>query len=109
MQGESRKETEMIQNKRSENRIFEVGKHEIDILGAKVEYRLFCEYKDRFQGYEVEIKRGDEMETCYLGEDFLSVAVLYAELVKGEVLPYSLPEIVEDFLADKKIYREKSE
>ena len=99
----------MIQYKRSENRIFEVGKHENEILGTRVEYRLFCESGDRCQGYQVEIKRGDEAEICYLGEDFLSVVVLYAELVKGEVLPYSLPEIVEDFLTDKKIYREKSE
>lgn len=92
-----------------ENQTTEIGSHERVVLGSTICYKLFLDQKTARVGYRIRICREDEQAECFFGEDFLSVAVLFAELVRGEVLPYSLEEIAEDFLSSQKIYREKSE
>lgn len=94
---------------KNEKQIFELGNHERFVLGTRVCYRMLCDRDSEREGYRIEISRGEETESCYLGEDFLSIVVLFAELIRGEVLPYSLPEIAEDFLSGEKIYQDKSE
>lgn len=99
----------MIQRKTMENQVTEIGSHERFVLGSKICYKLFLDKQGDCVGYRIRICREEEQAESFFGEDFLSVAVLFAELVRGEVLPYSLEEIAEDFLLSEKIYREKSE
>ena len=86
----------------------EIGTCERYVLGEKTTYRLLLDKTDEQIGYRIEIVRGEESAQCFLGEDFLSVAVLFAEIVRGEVFPYSLEEISEDFRKCQKIYRDKN-
>lgn len=98
----------MIQQKRTENQTVEIGSHDRYVLGSKISYKLFLDKNADRVGYRVGIFRGEEQAQSFLGEDFLSVAVVFAEIVRGEVLPYSLEEIAEDFRKNEKIYRDKS-
>lgn len=93
---------------KSRDRAVEIGNCERFVLGEKICYKLFLDPRGELVGYRISICRGEESATCYLGEDFLGVAVLFAEIVRGEVLPYSLEEIAEDYRNGEKIYREKS-
>ena len=97
----------MIGQKSMENQVTEIGNHERSVLGDKICYKLFLDKCGEHAGYRVSIRRGEEQADSYLGEDFLSVAVLFAEIVRGEVLPYSLEEIAEDYRKSEKFYREK--
>ena len=86
----------------------EIGTCERYVLGEKTTYRLLLDKMDEQIGYRIEIARGKDSAQSLLGEDFLSVAVLFAEIVRGEVFPYSLEEIAEDFRKNAKIYRDKN-
>ena len=86
----------------------EIGRHERFVLNKRTEYKLFRGvYGDRV-GYLIGIARDGEAEKVFVGEDFLGVAVLFAEIVRGAVLPYTLEEIAEDFQKEEKIYRDKN-
>ena len=74
-----------------------VGIHERFVLGKRTEYSLFMGRDGDRIGYLIGIARDGESEKVFVGEDFLGAAVLFAEIVRGEVFPYSLVEIVEDF------------
>ena len=75
----------------------EIGNCERMILGQRVSYKLYLENKSNKARYAIAIRRGEEYVNNDFGEDFLSVAILFTEIVNGEVLPYSLEEISEDF------------
>ena len=86
----------------------EIGGHERFVFGKRIQYKLFrCVYGDR-AGYLIGVTWDGEAEKVFVGEDFLGVAVLFAEIVRGDVLPYTLAEIVEDFQKEEKIYRDKN-
>lgn len=86
----------------------QIGGHERFVLGQRTDYTLFLNREGTRVGYRIGIARGEESANEYVGEDFLGVAVLFAEIVRGEVLPYSLAEITEDFRNGEKIYRDKN-
>lgn len=86
----------------------EIGSHERFVLGKRTEYKLFRGVCNDRVGYLIGISRDGESEKTFVGEDFLGVAVLFAQIVRGEVLPYTLAEIAEDFRKEEKIYSDKN-
>ena len=98
----------MVGQTSKETQVTEIGTHERTVLGDTICYKLFWDEREGQVGYWISICRGEEQAEGFLGEDFLSVAVLFTEIVRGEVLPYSLAEIVEDYRGGEKFYGEKS-
>lgn len=98
----------MINRDSTEKKNVEIGHCERYVLGEPVIYSLFMSRDGERNGYRIGICRGEETAMDFVGEDFLSVVVLFTEIVRGEVFPYSLEEIIRDFRGHEKIYRDKS-
>ena len=86
----------------------EIGAHERFVLGKRTRYMLFMGRDGDCVGYLIGIKREGESVEAFVGEDFLSAVVLFEKIVHGDVLPYSLPEIAEDFQKGEQIYQDKN-
>ena len=81
----------------------EVGCYEKQIQGRKVTYSLLKKSDDNGARYGVCIFDQKERESCYLSGDLFSSVSFLEMLVRGDVFPYSLHELVEDFWSTQKI------
>lgn len=89
--------------KKNEESMLEIGRYEKQLLGRLVIYSLFVKEKDGERTYGICISCGEERESCILNGDLFLCVDLLRRIVNGDVFPYSLYELVEDFWAEQKI------
>ena len=83
--------------------VVEVGRYEKQIQGRTVAYSLLKKNDGDGVRYGVCIFDQKERESCYLSGDLFASVAFLEMLVKGDVFPYSLGELVEDFWNMQKI------
>ncbi len=92
-------------NRSSEIKMTEIGRIEKTLLGESVIYSFFVRDGEGNRQYAISIAGGGERESCFLGVDLFPAIAFFQKIVEGEVFPYSLSELVEDFWQES----EKSE
>ena len=80
--------------------LLEIGHYEKQLLGRSVIYQLFMEEKNGVKTYGVRLSCDKEAESFRLNQDLFSCVSFLKKLVDGNVFPYSLCELVEDFLTE---------
>jgi len=68
-----------------------------EILGFSTEYSLWVEFDCSQPHYRIRVERGAESSSCDVGEGLINAVHFFEAVVNGEVFPYSLTEIAEDF------------
>ena len=91
-----------------EGQLVEVGHYEKALPGGIVVYSLLTRAERGKRQYAISVSRGAERESCILGFDLFSAVSFFKKIVEGEVFPYSLSELVEDFWQEMKKYDEES-
>lgn len=69
-------------------------------LGREREYALFCSGVDG-DCFRISVKEHGEVATGEVRGSFAEAAVLFDRIVRGEVAPYVLGEILDDFMREK--------
>ena len=78
----------------------EVGYAFRETSAGRIEYRLFRQNSES-ESFWLGIKRGDSCEGGFLTGSLSEVALLFEKTVCGEVPPYILSEILEDYSKEK--------
>ena len=86
--------------KQEDKTMLEIGRCEKEILGEMVVYSLFMKRENHIKTYGIRISRGADNESCYLNGDLFRCVSFLERLINGEVFPYSLHELAEDFLGE---------
>lgn len=81
----------------------EIGRYEKTLLGDLVVYSLLLKENNGTRQYAISISRGAQRESCLLNGDLLASVAFFEKLVNGDVFPYSLCELVEDFWGTSEI------
>ena len=95
--------TKMELAKQTDDQTIEIGRYEKSLLGEIVAYSLFVKENNGARRYAVSISRGIQRESCFLSDDLFASVAFFEKLVTGDVFPYSLSELVEDFWKASKI------
>ncbi len=92
----------------NEGKMTEIGRSEKMLLGEMVVYSLLVRNHEGQKQYAAAIAKGAERESCFLGNDLFSAVAFFRKIVEGEVFPYSLSEIVEDYWQEMKNRNDES-
>ncbi len=68
-----------------------------EILGSPTEYLLCLDREDDCCRYHIQVTRQGEKCSCDFGDDIINTVKIFEAIVQGEIFPYSLAEIAEDF------------
>ena len=68
-----------------------------EILGSPTEYLLCLDRDDGSCRYSIQVMRQREKCSCAFGDDIINAVKIFEAIVQGEIFPYSLAEIAEDF------------
>lgn len=80
-----------------------LGAYQRTVLGEMIEYTLYAERSEARVGFRIVICRGKEKAEADFGEDVFRVVDFFSKIVQGNVLPYTLHELVEDFSKNEEI------
>ena len=81
----------------------EITRVEKTIADKLVIYSLFMEGRNGERGFGIRVSCDGENESVVLDCDLFPCVAFFQRLIDGEVFPYSLYELTEDFLAEQKI------
>ena len=88
--------------KREDEKIVEIGRSEISILGEVTSYLFLVKMNGGKRQYGISIVRGSEGAIGWISDSLLSSVAFFESMVKGEVFPYSLEEFLDDFWKNEK-------
>ena len=92
----------------TETKLTEIGKIEKTLLGEPITYSFFIREGEGKRQYAVSVAGGGERESCFLGTDLFPAITFFQKIVEGDVFPYTLSELVEDFWQESKKIEEES-
>ncbi len=78
----------------------EIGRASRETSFGKTEYRLFRKDAES-ESFWIRVTSGDSCEGGFLAGSLSEVALLFEKTVSGEVPPYILSEILEDYSKEK--------
>ena len=85
----------------------EIGRASRETLSGSVEYRLYRRGAES-QSFWMSIQSGESLEEGFLEGSLSEVAWLFEKTVSGEVPPYILSEILEDYSKERLLYSAKN-
>ena len=75
----------------------ELATYSRDILGKTIRYSLLEAFENGEKQYYIAVESIEDFCSCGVGSDLIDAVYLLDAIIKGQIFPYSLPEIVDDF------------
>ena len=85
----------------------EIGRASRETLSGSVEYRLYRKDVES-ESFWISIQCGQSLEEGFLEGCLSEVALLFEKTVSGEIPPYILSEVLEDYSRERLLYSSKN-